>query len=123
MLASRGSPRLATAATMIGPTPPPHLRGNSNENGNQESETNTPKDDSDEDAYGPALPPTLASKRQAEPVREKQAAVESDSDSDEDVVGPQLPSASTSKDDPNEGVREFLAREQRRKALAEVWLS
>ncbi|CAG7852367.1 SubName: Full=Uncharacterized protein {ECO:0000313/EMBL:CCA68599.1} [Serendipita indica DSM 11827] len=104
---------------MIGPALPPHLRRNSDDAEKGDNQTNTHADSDDDGAYGPALPPSLARQRQIEPVKEQKSTVNPDSDDDSDIVGPQLPSASGSKEDPDEGVREFLAREQRRKALAE----
>ncbi|KIM32591.1 hypothetical protein M408DRAFT_62041 [Serendipita vermifera MAFF 305830] len=107
---------------MIGPTLPPHLSQKSAEN-----EENGPEVDQDEeeDTYGPTLPPALAARRAvatapgpvAPPVVPKQVE-QYENDEDDDDIGPKLPSASTSKQDAEDGVREFLEREERRRELA-----
>jgi hypothetical protein len=105
---------------MIGPTLPPHLRKKSEEN--EENETNAGEDD-EGDSYGPSLPPALAARRAQAivpvpaPIPMVQAHEESESD---DEVGPRPPSTSISKQDAEDGVREFLAREERRRELAKV---
>jgi hypothetical protein len=105
---------------MIGPALPPHLRKKSEEN--EENEINIEEDDGD-DNYGPALPPALASRRAqvtvAVPAPAPMVQAQEESESDEEV-GPRPPSASTSKQEAEDGVREFLAREERRRELAKV---
>jgi len=75
----------------------------------------------DEDAYGPALPPALAARR-AQPAPAPRSAPEPtvDDESSDDEIGPRPPAPSTSKQAADDGIREFLEREQRRKELAEV---
>ena len=103
--------------TMIGPTLPPHLRKKSPENEENGKQV-------DEDDYGPALPPALAARRTGvtAPVPVVPAVTQApmDSDDDDDDIGPKPPSASTSKQEAEDGVREFLAREERRRELAKA---
>ena len=109
-----------------GPQLPQHL----------EDDPNDPNED-DDDAYGPALPPHLAARKQYQqtqqptrrspspvtlaktaPSKPSAPLVQANTDSD-DEFGPPPPTAgpSTSNED---AVREFKEREQRRKELAEV---
>lgn len=102
---------------MIGPTLPPHLRRDKAEQGDRAKDNDSDGDeDEDEDGYGPALPPALAARR-AQPAPAPEPTVEDESSDDE--IGPRPPS-STSRQAPDDGIREFLERERRRKELAEV---
>jgi hypothetical protein len=106
-----GSKLSCVHSAMIGPTLPPHLRRDKSE----KAENND--SDGDEDAYGPALPPALAASR-AQPVPAPEPTV--DDESSDDEIGPRPPAPSTSRQAPDDGIREFLERERRRKELAEV---
>lgn len=110
---------------MIGPTLPPHLRKDA---ADQQERAEDDNDDAEEDAYGPALPPSLAARRgkpsapapvPSPPRQEVHKHVEDDESSD-DEIGPRPPAPSTSRRAADDGVREFLERERRRKELAEV---
>jgi hypothetical protein len=114
---------------MIGPALPPHLRKKSADVGEEERKQNS--GNSEEDDYGPALPPGFAARRAGpkpvdvtparteEPTRQSNNRDDEYDDDDDDIIGPQLPSSIVAQD-PEDGVREFLEREQRRKELAEV---
>lgn len=98
---------------MIGPTLPPHL---------QQTKPQKEDEEHEEDAYGPTLPPALAARRlqgHTLPSPPRRLVVD-EASSDEEEIGPQPPVASTSRGADEDGVREFLEREQRRKELAEV---
>jgi hypothetical protein len=103
---------------MIGPTLPPHLRRDKPE---QEGRAENNDSSADEDSYGPALPPALAARR-AQPAPAPRSAPEPtvDDESSDDEIGPRPPAPSTSRQATDDGIREFLEREQRRKELAEV---
>lgn len=108
---------------MIGPALPPHLH---KKTADAQEEADTPKSEQlVEEDYGPALPPHLAAKRATVRVvdtpPERVAQTTPDDDDDDDEIGPQLPSYAV-EHDPDDGIREFLEREQRRKELAEVRL-
>jgi hypothetical protein len=91
-------------------------------------DVNTPQDeDEDEDDYAPALPPDLIASRSTEakrvigpslPGRPGYNAYESD---DDDDVGPMpAPAGANSNYESQDGVKEFIEREERRRKQAEV---
>jgi len=101
---------------MIGPTLPPSLREGSGEN--EEDKGGVENNYEGSDAYGPELPPALAARRAA--ARPAAPVIQQEDDESDDDVGPRPPGASTTEQEVEDGVREFLAREERRRQLAKV---
>lgn len=108
------------AHLLAGPTKPPP------ENKDPEGE------ESDDDDYGPALPPELLAARSGQPAKKVVGPsfppppsqgqghdYGAQDDSDDDDFGPQpLPSGATVEE--KDGVREFMEREERRRQQIEV---
>ncbi|KAG8835778.1 hypothetical protein FRC17_001172 [Serendipita sp. 399] len=103
---------------MIGPSLPPHLKTNHPED-DQTVSQDTSNEEENED-YGPALPPHLQARRtQPQVASQKPSVSNEESEESEEEIGPRPPSTSRPLDKDDDDIREFLAREERRKALAE----
>ncbi|KAG8758420.1 hypothetical protein FRC14_008247 [Serendipita sp. 396] len=103
---------------MIGPSLPPHLR--TNQPGDNQTISKEASDEEEDESYAPALPPHLMARRTRSGVAtEPLKKLEEETDGSEDEIGPRPPSGSAPQHEDDDGIRDFLAREARLKALAE----
>lgn len=129
-----------SASTSIGPQIPTNLLANRARHA--QGQVLEDEDDEENDSFGPALPPELMASRGSNTASVEPASVskrtvgptlpghdrlndsDDDKDDDDDDYGPMpMPAEATEADRVNEGVREFLEKEEKRRKEIEVCIA